>query len=545
MDDRAPTIAVKLDQGKHGRLNLYLQVLILLLPVITSLIVYGGSVTQDGPAHLASAKIANEYLAGLPTVRSVYQVQFLPIPNWAGQLMGMFLVKTFPVLWANRLMNMAGLVLPAMGLVWLVRSIRRDTIVGTWPMAFWISILSMNVVWTFGFTSFLVGLGLAWVQLGLVWRFRDSKSVPLAIALATGWCILFLSHLVAFAVAGLIFGCVIFLTGGIRFSARCRHSLLTLPSLILLLNYKRMSSGSKLELIWEHWQWSQWYSPENWARQAGWVDPISLASKRWVPGLEIEHAAGLFLQPVFWLALGLSGLLWATVFGRTRINQDLIQLRGWLAAIVILGVLGFLGPDTLGRDQGHYLQQRILLSALSLLILAWPGRLNQWSVRAMILAWLLQSVSVISFVRKSDSLTRKMEGSYVSVESGKRIVALVDAKPWAYRANPRLHLDSILVFGADDVASWNLYEASHLYFPVVFRDSPEGIDAQSLEKISLLRGDDQEVERQDLVISALNSAMKHAETVFVIGSEDSDLVHFVKDSVVKWGGLKLKYIYVD
>ena len=152
---------------------------------------------------------------------------------------------------------------------------------------------------------------------------------------------------------------------------------------------------------------------------------------------------------------------------------------------------------------------------------------------------------MIGFVRKSDGIARKLEGSYVSVESGDRIVALVDAKPWAYRANPRLHLDSILVFGADDVASWNLYEASHRYFPVVFRDSPEGIDAQSLEKISLLRGEDQKVERQDLIFSVLNSAMKHADTVFVIGSEDSDLVHFVKDNVVKWSGLRIIYIYVD
>lgn len=531
--------------GSKSCRNLYFRVLLFLMPVMIGVLIFGGAMTQDGPAHLASAKIANEYLEGLPTVRAVYRLQMQPIPNWAGQALGMAVVKTMPVFWANRAMNLAGLLLPALGLVWLVQSVQKTVHNQSWTMALWISLIATNVVWTFGFSSFLIGLGLAWVQLGLVWRWRESRAVFTSVLLAIGWILLFLSHLVAFALGGLVFGCVLFLSREFTWSVRRRQVFATVPSLFLLMNYRRMSSGSKLELIWEHWDWSQWYVPANWAKQLGWVDPISLASKCWIPILEREHAGAIFVQPVFWFVVASIGLGWSMIQNRNQGTIGRPSRLGWAVGLLFIGLLGILGPDTLGKDQGHYLQQRLLLATLSLVVLFWPADVKKWVKLVFMVAWLFQCVNAVEFLRKSGSFTQTTSPFYAQVQQGDRIVALVDAEPWAYRANPRMHVDALLVFGAMDVASWNLYEASHRYFPVVFRNAPTGMTATDLEAISLMRGDDDLAERQLAIDQAIDSAKNNADKIFVIGSEDSRLLQLMRSQATQFEQNKINVIPIS
>ncbi|MFM7129065.1 MAG: hypothetical protein ACKO0V_06885, partial [bacterium] len=463
----------------------WLKLSVLLLPVSVLLITFPECMTQDGPAHLASGKIANELIAGKPVVTSVYRLQLRPLPNWAGQAAAMLSLQFLPERAANCLLNLMGLWLPALGLNWLIQNICPRESYESWARPLWISLSAMNVVWLFGFTSFLIGLALAWVMVSLTYLTIEYKTKILFILTTLGWCILFLSHLVAYCLAGIIFG-VILANYLLQVSPKTSLKLAatTIPSLGMLLNYRRMTGESKPELIWEHLDWSNLGSPGTWARQIGWIDPVSLASKSWIPFLDIETGWAIFLQPTPWLAIAASILFFNMI--REMAKKSLVKPLPFFVAFVAVGLIGLLGPDTLGRDQGHYLPQRVCLVAMGLFVINWPRQFSPIVTRLLSASWLMQVIYCSVFITQSAALARELLPIRQKVSPGSKLVAIFDATPWPYRANPRLHRDSLLVFAGEDIASWNLYEAGHAYFPVQFIHSPEGLEPSRLEKFSLM-----------------------------------------------------------
>jgi hypothetical protein len=508
--------------------HIWQKLVLLLLPVSLILLIFPGSITQDGPAHLASGKIANELLAGKPVVSSVYQLVAKPLPNWAGQASAMLALRIFPEQVANCLLNLMGLWLPALGLLWLVQSVDSKSTCEGWSKPLWVSLSAMNVVWLFGFTSFLIGLAVGWVMIGLVWRAFDRKSLFLLIIATIGWCLLFLSHLVAYALAGIIFGVLWvcrFLPTDRRMGLKLAAT--TIPSLLLVVNYRRMTQQSRLELIWEHLEWSRPLSPGNWAKQAGWIDPVSLASKRWVPVLDIETGWAILLQPVFWLVIAASlifvNMLRELVLGRKRDRAALFF--AWLA----VSLIGIFGPDTLGRDQGHYLPQRVCLAAMGMFCLNWPKDVPAMVPKLLGTGWILQVIYCTVFITESSAMAAEIRQIRAGLSGGSRVVALIDAAPWPFRANPRLHRDAIVVFAAEDIASWNLYEAGHAYFPLQFLKHPQGLEPARLEAISLARDENRETDRELEIGKVLESAKTEVDVIIVLAEPDSKFLSVVKN----------------
>jgi hypothetical protein len=522
--------------------NLYLKVSLLLIPVSLAWLYFGWAVTQDGPAHLASARIANNWLAGEPNASAFYRLDLRPLPNWGGQALAMIALKLLPDVWANRFMNLAGLWLPAMALIWLLSSVhlKMQNLKTSWGLALWISLVSMNVVWTFGFTAFLISLAMAWVVLGRVWSYGngDSKGVWSWFLMASCWWILFLCHLVGYGIAGLVCGCLVLATPGWTLRKRAEIIGATSASLPLVWNYRRMTGGSSLELIWEHFEWSKFFQVSNWVRQIGWIDPISLTSKKWLPILETERTWAILFQPLLWIALAI--LVWFFSALKEVPKREARSERGWWLAILLLLILGVLGPDSLGKDQGHYLPQRILLGAMSITCVIWPQRIKKETSAITVMlavAWLAQSVSAIELGRKSESLTLSISGAYAFISQGDRILALSDATAWAYRANPRLHLDSLLVMSAGDLASWNLYEAAHGYFPLQFREKVSGLEPKRLEDFSLMQSADQSMEREAMALAIVKSAEQNSDLLIFIADQNSPIRKFMEASEpfkLKW-----------
>lgn len=514
--------------------SLYLKVGLLLLPVSLVWIVFGWAITQDGPAHLASAKIANEWLDGQNPVRSIYTLDLRPLPNWSGQAISMLALKRVPAIWANRLMNLAGLWLPPMAIVSLLRVVQAQRLNSGWGVALWVSLTAMNLVWSFGFTSFLLGLAMAWVVLGRVWSFGSGQVSGLRpwLGLAISWWVLFLCHLVAYGIAGLVCGSLILATPGWRLRKRFQIVAATATSLPLVWNYRRITGGSSLELIWEHFQWSQIFEVSNWVRHLGWIDPISVVSKRWLPIVEIESTWAILCQPLFWTILAIFVLLLDVGF-KVWAGAKAGEQRGWFLGILILLIFGVLGPDSLGRDQGHYLPQRILIGAMSVASVVWPvimaGKLRM-ATCFLAAAWLGQSVSLMELGRKSARLTFSISGTVDFISSGDRVLAFNDAKPWAYRSNPRLHLDSVVVMAAEAVTSWNLYEAAHAYFPLHFRQKPPGLDPRGLEAVSLKQSQEQVSERRLQIHSIVQAADGQVDVILVLADQGSELGQVVRDS---------------
>lgn len=507
------------------------KVLLLQFPVVLAVLIFGEGVTQDGPAHLASGKISIELIKRLPNVDSAYALQVQPLPNWSGHLICMVLARFCSLIWANRLLNLSSLVLPGLCLAWLYQVVRSENSEPKWGIAFGLSILSMNVVWTFGFTSFLIGLAFAWVLLAMIWKRLAGFSGGVFLLIALGWCLLFVSHLVAFAIAGLVFGVLLLFTPEIHLKHRFRMAFTTIPSLSLLGYYRSLTAGRPMELIWEHWQWSHWYSPSNWVRQLGWVDPISLASRNSIPFWGSGYRSGVLFQPVIWLSLVLGLML---VFHFVRLRELFAsRLRGWMMAALFLGLIGVFGPDTLGKEQGHYLQQRLLIAAFSLLFLTClenSGRLVPFFIAV---SWFLQMLFAVDYLRQSQTLISPVLSCLHQVEPEDRLIVLTDAVPWQFRANPRLHRDSLLVWGNSDVVSWNLYEASHTYFPLVFREKQNREIATDLERVSIELAADQIEARTTLIESLLSRSDPGRSRLIILCDNHSDLRRIIQNFMIK------------
>jgi hypothetical protein len=301
----------------------------------------------------------------------------------------------------------------------------------------------------------------------------------------------------------------------------------TIPSLLLVVNYRRMTQQSRLELIWEHLEWSRPLSPGNWAKQAGWIDPVSLASKRWVPVLDIETGWAILLQPVFWLVIAASlifvNMLRELVLGRKRDRAALFF--AWLA----VSLIGIFGPDTLGRDQGHYLPQRVCLAAMGMFCLNWPKDVPAMVPKLLGTGWILQVIYCTVFITESSAMAAEIRQIRAGLSGGSRVVALIDAAPWPFRANPRLHRDAIVVFAAEDIASWNLYEAGHAYFPLQFLKHPQGLEPARLEAISLARDENRETDRELEIGKVLESAKTEVDVIIVLAEPDSKFLSVVKN----------------
>jgi len=137
------------------------------------------------------------------------------------------------------------------------------------------------------------------------------------------------------------------------------------------------------------------------------------------------------------------------------------------------------------------------------------------------IAWVMQTSAAIDFARRSHRITQPVRANRDAIRSGDRILALIDAEPWPYRSNPRLHFDALLVPSDDDVVSWNLYEAAHPYFPLRFRSIVPGIAPAVLESYSLaVSGEDPSKEAAELA-SILDAAEGRADIVAILMDRSS------------------------
>ncbi len=557
-------------------IRLPIAVALLLVPVSLAWSYFDAAATQDGPSHLAAAKIANDWILqslGRTPAGSVFEtfrLQFEPVPNWSGQALGMALCAALPDRLAEIAMNLAGVWIPAISLAWLAGSILASGESNasergpSWPTtvfhALWISTLAMNALWSFGFTSFLLGLGVAWAFLSRMCDFARFGGFPRWFALTFCWCATFVCHLVAFAIGGIVAGWLLLLYPNWSIARRAAIAASLACAAPLCLRYRMSNGGSPMEPIWEHLSGSELLSIANWGRQIGWIDPVSLHAKSWHPFTGHAGLKSIVLQPVVWLALALILIAFAAIRSaslRTKtekgisgdsncipddlsgragalscISSFMVSLRqrklpestSWTVAGSSLAILGTIGPDSLGAEQGHYLPQRFCLAALcmvTLILTTTRIRIPVLAVGFLTIAWVMQTSASIDFARRSHRITQPVRSNRDAIRSGDRILALIDAEPWPYRSNPRLHFDALLVTSADDLVSWNLYEAAHPYFPLRFRSIVPGISPAVLESYSLaVTGEDLSKEAEDLA-SILAAAEGRADIVAILMDRSS------------------------
>jgi hypothetical protein len=458
---------------------------------LTALAAMPWFVTQDGPAHLYNAEVlARSFSAGSPFA-NWYQVRWEPLPNWAGHLVLAGLVSLAPPRWANLAINgltLTGFAASVLWLRWVVAGER-----GLAVAALLAALLSVNIAWLFGFTSFLLGACLFALTLGVWWTGRDRLSTRRTAALAVLLVLGYFSHLVSLVLTAL----GLLLLGALtpspaqpaawlraRVSRLVRTALAMLPLVPLALVYLNLSRrGGGMHPVWDHL--SDPLSPRAWADQLGWADPISIASKNMLPFATAPSRAAGLLAPVVWLLVAL-GLAVPTTFRSVSLRPR----RAWGALALVLIMGGVAAPDTLGSSHGHYLPQRIVLLGLVALLPTLDLDPRRWSVRAcaaaLLVALAIQSALVWDYALEAQRIAGTYWRARATVGNGQRVAALpVQLFPRRRtRANPLLHADCLLGVGTGNVI-WGNYETRFYYFPIQFRADLDRPDAGTLEAIAL------------------------------------------------------------
>jgi hypothetical protein len=487
-------------------------------------------ITQDGPAHLYNAEILARSFTAESPFRNWYQVRWELLPNWSGHLLLAGLVTMVPPRWANLVINvltLAGFAASVLWLRWVVAGAR-----GLGVAALLAALLSMNIAWLFGFTSFMLGACLFGLTLGVWWTGRDRLSARRIAALAALLVLGYFSHLVSLVLTAAGLGLLAALSPcppppavcrRARVSRLARTALALLPLVPLALVYLNLSRrGGGMHPVWEHL--SAPLAPRAWAAQLSWADPISIASKNMLPfAAGPTRAAGLF-APVVWLLVALALAITATL--RTAASTPR-RAWVWAALAVVLIAGGVAAPDTLGVNHGHYLPQRIALLGLAALLPVLDLDPRRWTVRAcaaaLVAALAVQSALVWDYALEAQRIAGALWRARATVGEGQRIAALpVQLLPRRRtRANPLLHADCLLGIGTGNVI-WGNYETRYYYFPIQFRAGLDRPDAGVLEAIAL-RDDPRDAATRAARWEALLARHHAAIDVLVVWGSDPRL----------------------
>lgn len=500
-----------------------------LVPSLAAVWAYPGFVTQDGSAHVYNAWILRESFGAHSPLNDTFVVRWDPLPNWAGHLTLMGLLCIFQPRVADRAMTTVTLVGFSASLVWL-----RWRVAG-WrgmPMAALLAVmLGLNMCWIYGFSSFLIGAALFPIVLGAWWAGRDSgwswgRAAIIGALMALGY----FCHLISMGLT--VIGLVVlevFTPGPRRLGRAATTFVGLLPCLPLAAIYLRLSrGGGGMAPVWKHLK--DPFSARSWAEQLLWVEPVTLASKKVIPLLGKETVLYAPFTPISLFCVALMLLLLATFAAwlRTRPSAH-PPLRGWwiLAAVLLTG--GVIGPDTLGSDNGFYLQQRVVLLGLASLVpvlwLGTGGRLGGASAVFLIGALAIQSATVWHYAHLSERTAGAILRATPAVGTNQRIGTLFTGiREFGFRSNPILHADCAVGVGTDNVV-WANYETQFYYFPVHFRDGLERPVTGEFEELSKLDNPEHSSERLSRWTALLTSYHDVIDVLLVWGQQpDLDAV---------------------
>ena len=453
---------------------------ITLAPALLAVVLTPGFTTQDGPAHVYSARILNASLLGNSPYAATFRVAWEPLPNWAGHLLTMAAVAIWSPEVANRVVTALTLFGFGAAVVWLRVVVAGRS--GVEVAALLAALLALNVTWLLGFTSFLLGATLAPITLGVWWLGRDRLGFVWSTGLAALLGVGYFCHPISLGLT--LAGLLVLATltpGPTRWVRFAWTSASLIPLIPLGLAYRAITkSGGRLEPVWDHWS----PSLAGAVSQVGWVDPLSLAAKTSTPfEVTLGPVPSGLLAPAVWVAIALVtlvGLSW-----RRRSPER----WGWLIGAGGLLAIGLVSPDTLGVKHGHFLPQRIVLLGLVALVPWLDLRIDRLGAKGALVALMIALTMQSAFVWDYAANCRERVSPFLRVADRfgplDRSGTLLNAIRGRFRANPLLHADG-LIAAQTDAVFWTNYETAQYYFPVKVRSDVDHPVATRFEQVAIL-----------------------------------------------------------
>jgi len=439
-----------------------------------------GFTTQDGPAHVYSARILNASLSAQSAYADIFRVAWDPLPNWAGHLLTMLAVAVWSPEVANRVV--AAVTLAAFGSAIVALRVVVAGSRGVEVAALLAAVLALNVTWLLGFTSFLLGATVALLTLAAWWSGRAGFGLGRSVALASLLVVGYFCHPISLGLTLGGLAILTILTPGTDRPIRAAWTMSSgIPLIPLAMAYRSLTrSGGGLEPVWGHWS----PSISGCVNQLGWVDPLSIAAKTASPfDVRLAMVPPALTAPALWAVLALGGLFALTWSRRSP------ERLGWLVLAVGLMLVGLASPDTLGVKHGHFLPQRVVLLGLVALVpwldLGVDRLAAKGAVAMLVVALSVQSAFVWDYARTCRDRVTPFLKLAARFDPRGRSGTLLNGIRGQFRANPLLHADGLVAASTDSVF-WTNYETAQYYFPVKVRGEVDHPAATLFERVAIL-----------------------------------------------------------
>jgi hypothetical protein len=495
--------------------------------------------SQDGPSHLYNAAVINECLSGQGPSSTVYEVDWRPLPNWAGSLLAMVLLKILPLSIVPCVMLSITGVAPVLATLCLRRQIgRRCGFLWAFALA---GCLATGRTWVLGFESFCLGTAAAIGVIALHERYRERLDLLTSLAIVASLTVTFFCHLVPWAFAAGTIGILSF-TGPAP--GRSRRVWWTIAILLAaspwLFFYLHLSPASRagLELDWRHLEGFHPAEMKSWLKLLGRADCINVIYAS-IPftGIRVVNSrpgaafwTGDAANSVVTLILTNPMVLMAAAIALQVLRTAIVDLRskdyrriGWLTIGCGGILLALFMPDGTLRN-GDSLPFRVMLLSLTMLIVYVrfdAGRLVSIATGILIaLGYAFHAAAVWDYAATANRQLLETREAAATIPAGGRLYQIGTKRDLRFRADPVLHSEAYVALWSRGILLSN-YEAAHYYFPVKLRAAdPQSLVqlTEELQCIDLKRSADQ------ALVNDFLSTQKQYIDVLIVRTVDQDLI---------------------
>lgn len=430
-------------------------------------------INQDGSGHVNGAWVMLELLRGHPRYTDLFQFNFIFFPDVSGHwLMALMLLFTSAFTTTKVMMTLTyvGLVAAVGWLRWLTAG--RDGILTSILIG---GALAFNWLWLVGFYNFNLGFAIAVFTIGCYFRWREEMNAGRAAALASLLVLIFVSHIVSFAIAAgtVIVLCILPFTDGSK-----RRSLWTLAAFVpvtpLAAIYKfSTEAGGGFLPIWSNLNGH--YALSNWLTQLRGVDSFIIISRRSFPFVETDSTAFAVFTPFIWIAAAFSLLIIATWYSR-RPEYKIWSSKYLPFAVLAVGsvFVAIVSPDNFqfSSSTGGVLRERIFLISLIYLVPLYrtidvSTAMKTAAKAALVLVIVFQTAALWEYAVRADRDAREFLSAAAQIPDRSSLSAVtIEPKGMRFSANPVSSMDNYIGIGRDVLILDN-YEFGHYLFPVV------------------------------------------------------------------------------
>lgn len=479
---------------------------------------------QDSSAHLYASYVMLQLIKGQTHLSSVFTLNPVIVPNASGHWIMALLLGLVAPETVTRLMLTGTLALFAASVVWLKQRV-TGTIGGVLTVLFAFGI-GLNWLWLTGTYNHVLGTTVFLFTVGLFYKWRDDMSVGRTAALAGILVLAFVSHLFTFL---LLVGALVLLA---LFSERRLRSIAAvavafLPTLPLVLVYRRVSSEEGVPFVpgWD--AVTDPYSVMDWLKQFVWADPFILISRKTLPFLAVDSYWFLILSPIVLLSAA-AGLLILGKGSGAHIKEILSDRRLPLA-LMCGGALVFaiVGPDHFGVQNGSLIRERLMIIGMALATLffgtARPPVTRILAGGLLSLLLVLQTLALWEYGLSSTKEVEPFAAATTAIPRGKTIASVVLIQGvQRFTPQPLAQVSSYVGVKTDSVV-WDDYEWRHYMFPAVTRDPEQRSFVFELTTSNVFYLNDPKdnfEEKLSRLESVLETHNDQIEILLVYGSDD-------------------------